>query len=116
MINKYKQVKINLTPEQYENVAIKANDNSLKLSTYLKTIMNLKNDLDNKKIPAELKRIIFLFNNLTNNLNQVAKKVNYENEINQDALYTLFEIETNSKSILDEIKKICEGAKNVNNI
>ena len=42
---KYKQIKTNLTPDEYEKIKQIAQENNLTLSSYVRKILNMENEL-----------------------------------------------------------------------
>lgn len=99
-MTKYKQIKINLTPDQYEQVKIDAKDNNMLLSSYIKKKSNLENKLDKKnKIDPML---LYQINKIGNNINQIAKICNIEKTIDIQTLKSLSKIENHLQGILND--------------
>lgn len=109
MEQKYKQIKINVLPLEYNQIQEKAKSQNLKLSGYVRSVLNVKNDLDIKKSksytpcdPILLREI----NKIGNNLNQVAKHLNIKKVLDINVLESLEQIEKYTKSLLEnELKK-----------
>lgn len=91
---KYKQIKTNLKPEEYEKIKQIAQENNLTLSSYVRKILNMENELDNKKdIDIEKLKLIYELNKIGNNLNQIAKRVNINKIIDFKVFEQLEKIE-----------------------
>ena len=104
-MSNYKQIKTNLTPLDYEKVEALAKTEGLSMSAYVRKLLNSKNNLDTKKenrsfTPCD-SLLLYQLNKLGTNLNQLVKKVNITQSIDNEAFEKL---ELMAKS-LDEIKK-----------
>lgn len=99
---KYKQIKTNIPEEDYKKIQEKAKAAGMKLSGYLKSVL-MENNLMTK--PKKFKQadpnLLYELNRLGNNLNQIAKKVNINKEID----FSIFE---KLENIEKEIIKIRE--------
>lgn len=90
----YKQIKTNLTPDEYEKIKQIAEENNLKLSSYVRKVLNMENKLDNKKeIDKDKLKLIYELNKIGNNLNQIAKKVNFNKFLDVEVFEQLEKIE-----------------------
>jgi len=104
-MSKYKQIKTNLTPLDYEEVEKQAKTQGLSMSAYVRKILDTKNDLDTQKenrafTPCD-PLLLYELNKLGTNLNQLVKKVNITQSIDNEA----FEKLELMAASLDEIKK-----------
>ena len=106
MEQKYKQIKINVLPLEYNQIQEKAKSQNLKLSGYVRSVLNVKNDLDIKKSKSytpcdpELLREI---NKIGNNINQISKYLNIKKELDYNILESLEKIEQYIKTLIKEV-------------
>ncbi len=100
---KYKQVKLNLTAEQYSRVKLVAKNKNLFLSTYIKQLAKLENCLDVRKPKAKNAInpiLIYNLNKIGNNLNQIAKHININKNIDQSVLIQLIAINEQLQGVI----------------
>ena len=104
-MSNYKQIKTNLTLLDYKKVEALAKTEGLSMSAYVRKLLNSKNDLDTQKENRAFTScdplLLYQLNKLGTNLNQLVKKVNITQSIDNEAFEKL---ELMAKS-LDEIKK-----------
>ncbi|MBS9782543.1 MAG: plasmid mobilization relaxosome protein MobC [Arcobacter sp.] len=106
-MQKYKQVKINLTLDQYQKIKYLAEKEGKYLSTFIKEQAELENKLDSVKPKNRIKKIVdpnllYELNKMGNNINQIAKKLNIEKETDQTMLMTLIAIQKNLEDLLND--------------
>jgi hypothetical protein len=111
MSEKYKQVKINLYPEQHDFLNSIAKEKNLTIAQLIREKLDLKLDeKDTRKRYTETQkikykkadpRLLYELNKIGNNLNQIAKKLNQNKEVsNIEILQTLVNIETKMKELI----------------
>lgn len=97
-MSKYKQVKVNLTPEHHQQLLELADDKNMTLAQYVRSELNI--DLKNKPRVRKKRSDINIYNKadpkliyhlakIGSNINQIAKKLNKGNTLH---LATLIDI------------------------
>ena len=105
---KYKQVKINLTPEHHQELEKEALENNQTIAQFIrdKLDINLKEKPRTRKMRSDKKEVIkadpqllYHLSKIGNNLNQISKHLNSGNAVDRVVLNTLIEVK-------EEIKKL----------
>ena len=105
---KYKQVKINLTPEHHQELEKEALANNQTIAQFIrdKLDINLKEKPRTRKMRSDKKEVIkadpqllYHLSKIGNNLNQISKHLNSGNAVDRVVLNTLIEVK-------EEIKKL----------
>ena len=105
---KYKQVKVNLTPEHHQELEKEALANNQTIAQFIrdKLDINLKEKPRTRKMRSDKKEVIkadpqllYHLSKIGNNLNQISKHLNSGNAVDRVVLNTLIEVK-------EEIKKL----------
>ncbi len=105
---KYKQVKINLTPEHHQELEKEALANNQTIAQFIrdKLDIDLKQKPRTRKMRSDKKEVIkadpqllYHLSKIGNNLNQISKHLNSGNAVDRVVLNTLIEVK-------EEIKKL----------
>lgn len=109
MEQKYKQIKINVLPLEYNQIQERAKAKRLKLSGYVRSVLDAKNKLDYTKTtifkPCD-QNLLRELNSIGKNLNQIAKHLNIKKQLDYNILEKLEQLENYTKAILqNELKK-----------
>lgn len=105
---KYKQVKINLTPEHHQELEKEALANNQTIAQFIrdKLDIDLKQKPRTRKMRSDKKEVIkadpqllYHLSKIGNNLNQISKHLNSGNAVDRIVLNTLIEVK-------EEIKKL----------
>jgi len=99
---KYKQIKVNIPEEDYLKIKEKAEAAGYKISGYLKTMLIQNNLLTAKKKKIVDKNLLYELNKVGNNINQIARYLN----INKELDYNVFEKLEVIEKHLEDIKKV----------
>lgn len=100
-MSKYKQVKINLTPEHHAELLEKAAALDMTLAQYIRDNLNIdlkekprvrKKRTDSAEFNKADPQLIYHLSMIGNNINQIAKHLNSGNSLDRVALATLMDI------------------------
>lgn len=75
-MSKFKQIKINLLPEDYEGIKRKAYDNDMTIAALVRLATNSAKLPEKKHVTGEYKELIFQINKIGVNINQMTKVLN----------------------------------------
>ncbi|MBZ7982807.1 plasmid mobilization relaxosome protein MobC [Campylobacter sp. RM12640] len=109
-MEKLRQVKINFTNNDYQKIQALADANKTTKANVIRQILNNNNfqletqkilDKKQNSISKEAREILYLFSNVSNNINQIARFCNIERDINKTALDELIKIKEYCKDIVD---------------
>ena len=80
--NKEILISFRLTASEYEAISIKLQKSTLSRSEFFREVFLRQTYIFNlkEKKPPEYKNLLFIFNKASNNLNQIAKRVNSDNK------------------------------------
>ena len=101
MFSKYKQVKVNLTPEHHQQLTDIALENNMTLAQYIRDNLNIdlkekprvrKKRTDSAEFNKADPQLIYHLSMIGNNINQIAKHLNSGNSLDRVALATLMDI------------------------
>ncbi len=104
---KYKQVKINLTPEHHQELEKEALENNQtiaqfirdKLSIDLKTKPRIRKMRSDKKVVVKADpQLLYHLSKIGSNINQISKHLNSNNPVDRVVLNTLIEIQQEIKN------------------
>ena len=98
---KYKQIKINVLPDEYNKLKDFADNDNLKLSGYCRKILNVENDIDKINLNKINLKLIREINYIGKNLNQVVKYINTTKNLDLNILIALQDLEINLQNILE---------------
>lgn len=110
MEQKYKQIKINVTPEEHTKLQELSQEKNLKLSGYIRHLIHCENVLDKKTKHITQKtytpidpNLLREINKIGNNINQISKYLNIKKEIDYNILESLEKIEQYIKTLIKEV-------------
>ena len=101
MLSKYKQVKVNLTPEHHQQLTDIALENNMTLAQYIRDNLNInlkekprvrKKRTDSAEFNKADPQLIYHLAKLGNNLNQLTKHLNSGNSFDRVGLTSLMDI------------------------
>lgn len=108
-MSKYKQVKINLTPEHHEQLTDIAIDKNMTLAEYIRSELNIdlkiKPKIRKKRSDSVIfnkadPKLLYHLSMIGSNINQIARKLNNGSAFDRVGLATLIEI----RSIINDYK------------
>lgn len=96
MSKNLKQIKVYFSEEDYQKIKDESALDNISMAEYIRQKINLK--IDNPPTPKKAKvtykktnpDLLFLLSNISNNINQIAKRLNSKNEFDRKALLDIY--------------------------
>jgi hypothetical protein len=106
MAGKYKQVKINLKPEEYDRIEAAAEEDGVTKAEWIRRRIGAEIDEEDRRsrrssveTKAADPRLLYELNRIGNNLNQIATRSNANKAVDREVLTALLRIETEVKEL-----------------
>lgn len=93
---KMKQIKVYFPVEDFDRLKESSKSQNITMSEFIRNSTNSK--LENAPAPKTKKvykvsdpKLLFFLSNISNNINQIAKKINSKNEFDRKAIFDIYE-------------------------
>lgn len=104
-------ITLRVSDDEKERLRQRASEKGLTLSDYVRTLLKLKSKSKRKKATCDLKVVAYELNKIGVNINQIARYVNINREIDLKVLNELSKVEDRLKEILSFSLKVDPQSK-----
>jgi hypothetical protein len=99
-----KKIKVFFEDVDYEQIKKLSDNEGVSMSEFIRNSVGMTFKKTPKKTAKDVARILFLLSNMSNNINQIAKKCNTKKMVDIHTLYSLSDIEYMIQEVLNDYK------------